>query len=125
MPQAIPIAALATLALTTADSTNQVQGTYDYVNAGTLNLYARGSDATVLATLMVAGSQILRNIRVPWFGTSGALDTSAHYVGGGGTLGGRVELSFRASAGTPTVDYLLTYSGIPFANVLSRLAGRR
>lgn len=125
MPQAIPIAAGATVALTTAESSNQVQGTYDYVNAGTLNLYARGTAATVLATLMVAGSQILRNVVVPWFGTTGSLDTSAHYVGGGATLGGRVELTFRATTGTPTVDYLLTYSGIPFANVISRLAGRR
>jgi len=120
-----PIAALATLALTTAESTNQVQGTYDYVDAGKMYLYARGTAATVLATLMVGGKQILRNIAVPFFGTTGALDTSAHYVGGGGTLGGRVELTFRATTGTPTVDYLLSYDAVPFAGAISRAFGRR
>jgi len=125
MPIGTPIAALATLALTTADSTNQVQGTYDYVDAGKMYLYARGSDATVLATLMVGGRQILRALRVPFFGTTGALDTSAHYVGGGGTLGGRVELTFRATTGTPTVDFLLSYDAVPFAGAISRAFGRR
>lgn len=125
MPQAIPIAALATLSLSTADSANQVQGTYDYVGAGIMSLYARGSDATVLTTLMVGGVQIIRNLRVPFFGTTGALSTSDHYVGGGSTLGGRVELTFRATTGTPTVDYQLNYAGIPFGNAISRILGRR
>lgn len=120
-----PLAALATLALTTADSANQVQNTYDYVNAGRMHLYARGSDATVLSNLFVNGTQIMRNLRVPFFGTTGALDTSAHYVGGGATGGGRVELTFRATTGTPTVDYLLSYEGIPFAAAISRVLGRR
>jgi len=117
--------ATGSLTTSTAESANQVQSTYDYVNAGRVHLYAKASALTVLASLFVAGQQIMRNMLVPFSGTAGTMDTSANYMGGGGTLGGRVELTFRATTATPTVDYLLTYEGIPFANVLSRLAGRR
>lgn len=124
MVMGTPIAT-GSLTTSTAESANQVQSTYDYVDAGTMHLYAKASALTVLASLFVGGKQILRNLLVPFSGTAGTLDTSANYMGGGGTLGGRVELTFRATAATPTVDFILTYQGIPLAGVLSRFAGRR
>jgi len=123
--QGIPIASGNTIALTTADSADQIQGTYQYVGAGKLNLYARGSVATVLANLFVNGTQVCRRLPVPFFGTTGGLDTSAHLVTSVNTVGGRVELNFAATTGTPTVDYLLTFEGLPLGNLISRIAGRR
>lgn len=123
--QGTPIGSVATLSLTTADSANQVDPTYDYVNAGVLHLYARGSVATVLVNLFVSGIQICRRLTVPFFGTTGALSTSDHLICSARTLGGRVIWNFAATTGTPTVDGLLTYEGMPFGGALSRLFGRR
>lgn len=113
------------LTTSTSDSANQVQALYDYVTAGKLYLYARGSAATVLANLFVGGQPICKNLPVVFFGTSGALDTSAHLVAAAGTLGGRVELTFRATAATPTVDYQLNFDGYPAGGLLSGILGRR
>lgn len=124
MAQGIPIASGATTALTTAESANQVDATYDYVGPGTLYLYARGSAATVLATLMVNGSQICRALPVAFFGTTGGLDTSAHLVAAGRTLGGRVILTFRATTATPTVDFQLNHDAILVGGALGRAVSR-
>lgn len=124
MPQGTPIASGNTVALSTADSANQVQNTYDYIGAGKLHLYARGSVATVLANLFINGTQVCRRLPVPFFGTTGGLDTSAHLVASVNTLGGRVELTFTATTGTPTVDYMLCFEGIPLGRGISRLLGR-
>lgn len=127
--QGTPIASGGTVALSTADSTNQIDPTYDYINAGTLHLYARGSvgapTTAVLANLFVSGIQICRRLPVPFFGTTGGLSTSDHLVCSARTLGGRVVLTFAAVSATPTVDFLLTFEGVPFGGALSRLFGRR
>lgn len=122
--QGIPIGVANTLNLTTADSANIIQPTYDYLSAGTVKLYARGSNAAVLVNLFVAGTQICNRLPVPFFGTTGALDTSAHLVTSAGTAGGRVICTFAATTGTPTVDALVTFEGMPLGNVISRLLGR-
>lgn len=125
MPQGTVIAAGATLALTTAETANLVQNTYDYIGAGQLKLYARGSLATVLCNLFINGVQILRRYPVVFFGTTGGLDTSAHLVTSVPTLGGRVELTFVATTGTPTIDYQLNFEGIPVVGrAISKLMGR-
>ena len=98
--------------------------TYDYIGPGVLKLYVLGSDATVRVNLFVNGVQILRNAQIGWFGTTGAMDTSANLVTAVSTLGGRIELTFVATAGTPTVDFLLTHDGVPFGKTISRFLGR-
>jgi len=113
------------LTLSTADSANQVQSLYDYVTAGKLYLYARGSANTCLANLFVGGQPICKNLPVVFFGTTGGLDTSAHLVAAAGTLGGRVELTFRATAATPTIDFQLNFDGYPAGGILSAILGRR
>jgi len=40
------------------------------------------------------------------------------------TIGGRVELTFVATTGTPTVDYVLTHEGVPLGRGIARLFGR-
>jgi hypothetical protein len=125
MPQGTVIAAGAATALSTTESANQVQNTYDYVGAGQVKLYARASAATVLCNLFINGVQILRRTPIMFTGTAGAMDTSAHLITSVPTAGGRVELTFVATTGTPTVDYLLTFEGIPIVGkAISRLLGR-
>lgn len=125
MPQGTVIASGAALATSTTVSANQVQNTYDYIGAGQLKLYARGSAQTVQANLFVSGIQILRNFTIPFSGTAGALDTSAHLCCSVPTLGGRVELTFVATTGTPTVDFILTYEGVPVVGrAISKIFGR-
>jgi len=127
--QGIPIASGGTIALATTDTANLVDPTYDYINAGILHLYARGSvgapTTAALANLFVSGIQICRRLPIPFFGTTGGLSTSDHLVCSARTLGGRVVLTFAAASATPTVDFLLTFEGMPFGGALSRLFGRR
>lgn len=125
MAQGIPIASGAAFALSTTESANQVQNTYDYIGAGKLNLYAKASAATVLCNLFIAGTQVCRRLPITFTGTAGTIDTSANLVTSVNTMGGRVELTFVATTATPTVDYLLTFEGFVGGNILSRFAGRR
>jgi len=122
--QGIPIAGKAAFATSTTESANQVQNTYDYIGVGKLMLYAKASAGTVLANLFINGTQIARRLPVMFSGTAGSMDTSANLITAVNTLGGRVELTFVATTGTPTVDFLLTYEGIPLGRGIARLLGR-
>ncbi len=113
------------LSLSTTETGNLVQNTYDYIGAGVLTLYAKASASTVKCNLFVAGSQILRGIKIPFTGTAGTLSTADNKVTAVKTLGGRVELTFVATTGTPTIDYQLVHEGIPMGSALSRFMGRR
>lgn len=118
------IIANGSLTTSTTESANQVKATYDYVGPGNLKLYAKASALTVNCNLFVNGTQILRNERVIFSGTAGTLDTSANLITSVNTMGGRVELTFTATAATPTVDFMLLHDGIPFGRTISRLLGR-
>lgn len=125
MPQGLPVASGTAVALSTTESANQVQATYDYVTPGRLRLYAKGSDATVRVNLFINGQQVCRRMQLSSSGTAGTLDTSANLIADINTMGGRVELTFVATTGTPTVDYLLTHEGIPLISPIMRaLRGR-
>jgi len=125
MAQGLILAAGAATALTTTETANQVQNTYDYIGVGKLKLYAKASAATVLCNLFVNGSQIIRRQLIPFTGTAGTIDTSANLLTDVNTMGGRVELTFVATAGTPTCDFLLTFEGVPLVGTaISRLMGR-
>lgn len=124
MGMGLVIASGATIATSTTESTNQVKATYDYIGPGSLKLFMLPSNAAVRVNLFVNGVQILRNEQVAFFGTTGGMDDSANLVTAVNTLGGRVELTFVATTGTPTVDFKLTHDGIPFGRTLSRLLGR-
>jgi len=125
MPQGTVIAAGAATALSTTETANLVQNTYDYIGAGQLKLYAKASAATVLANLFINGVQVLRRTPIMFTGTAGTIDTSANLITSVPTMGGRVELTFVATTATPTVDYLLTFEGVPVVGrALSKLFGR-
>jgi len=123
--QGTVIAGETALATSTTESANKVQAAYDYIGAGTLHLYAKSSAATVYVNLFVNGVQVCRKQAIPFTGTAGTLSTSDNLITSVGTLGGRVELTFVASTGTPTVDYLLTFVGAPMGGAIARLLGRR
>jgi len=123
--QGIPISTGAAVALSTAESADQIQATYQYISAGRLFLYAKASAATVLVNLFVNGTQVCRRLPVTFTGTAGTIDTSANLIAEVPTLGGRVELTFVATTGTPTIDFLLTFDGVPFGGAISRILGRR
>lgn len=125
MGQGLPIASGTAVALSTTETSNQVQATYDNIGAGKLRLFAKGSDSTVRVNFFVNGQQICRRMQLPTSGTAGTLDTSASLVADVPTIGGRIELSFVATTGTPTVDFLLTHEGVPLGNLIRNLAGRR
>lgn len=121
----IPIASKTAFALSTTESANQVQATYDYVGPGKLRLFAKGSDATPRVNLFINGQQVCRNMQLFSSGTAGTLDTSANLVAEIPTMGGRVELTFVATTGTPTVDFVLTHEGVPIlGNVMRAIRGR-
>lgn len=112
---------------TFTESSNQItNGTYDYIGAGVITLFARGSATGMQFSCFVNARLLARNQDVPFFGTSGALSTADHFVWSAGTLGGRVELYFfNNSAGTLTVDFIMLFDGAPFGELISRVAGRR
>lgn len=124
----IPIATTQALSVAAnATSANQVQNLYDYLfSSGTLNLFCKSSAVGMQVNLFVQGNTIAKSLAIPFTGTAGTIDTSANLVASGGTLGGRVELTFtNTTAGALTVDSLLTFRGIPIAGgILRRLAGR-
>lgn len=125
MPQGTIIAAGAATSLSTTETANLVQNTYDYIGAGQLKLYAKASAATVLCNLFINGAQICRRTPIMFTGTAGTIDTSANLITSVPTIGGRVELTFVATAATPTIDYLLTFEGVPVVSkAISRLFGR-
>jgi len=123
----IPISAGLVTTVANSTTANQVQNTYDYVGAGKLLLFAKSSATGVQANLFVAGNQIANRTLIPFTGTAGTLDTSANLVAAGNTFGGRVELTFtNTTAGTPTVDFLLMFQGIPIVGrALGRILGGR
>jgi len=126
MGMGLPLAQGTGVALSTTESANQVQSTYDYVNPGKIRLFAKGSDATVRVNFFINGQQVCRRMQLSSSGTAGTLSTSDNLIAEIPTMGGRVELTFVATTGTPTVDFLLTHEGVPLVgNILGRLMGRR
>jgi len=121
--QGTVIAAGAATALSTTETANLVNNTYDYIGVGEIKLYAKASTAAVLCNLFVNGVQVLRRTPIMFTGTAGTLDTSANLITQVKTLGGRCEFTLVATTGTPTCDFLLTFEGIPMGRVISRLLG--
>jgi len=124
MGQGLPIAFKQTYSLSTTETANLVDATYDYVGAGTLRVFAKGSDANVRLTVFINGQKVLVRSQI-FAGTAGTLSTSDNLVVDVPTLGGRVEITAVATTGTPTIDLFATFEGAPFGGAISKLFGRR
>ena len=91
-------------------SADQVDGQFQYINKGKIILAALSSATGLNVTLKVGGVTIVDDKPMPFFGTTGGMDRSAHTVVAQAVAGGRVELFFRnTTGGALTVDYALDY----------------
>lgn len=96
--------------LTGVKTSDQVSGTYQFIQKSKVTLAARGSATGLTVTLLVNGIAIVQDQPIAYFGTSGALSINDHIMASQAVNGGRVELYFRnPTAGTLTVDYLLVF----------------
>tara|TARA_Y100000310_G_C20644646_1_gene795871 strand:+ start:1584 stop:1922 length:339 start_codon:yes stop_codon:yes gene_type:complete len=101
----------------TADSTaantktaDKVSGQYQFVGKGKFTLIALGSATGMNVTCAVGGVNLVNDQAIPWTGTAGGLDASAHVICSQVLNGGRVELFLRnTTAGALTTDWILYF----------------
>jgi len=90
---------------------DQVTGQYQFVKPGTITLASKISAIGVNVTCRVGGLSLVDDQAIPYVGTAGTLSTVDNIIANQRMGGGRVELFFReTAAGTPTVEWILTYS---------------
>jgi len=91
-------------------SADQVSGQYQHVGRGKFTLIARGSATGMNIQMAVGGINLVNDQAIPYTGTAGALDATAHIMASQVLDGGRVELFLRnTSGGTLTTDFILYY----------------
>lgn len=117
------------LATSTTESADLVIPTYQYIGPGVIRVYGKSSAAAVLVNVFVNGVQILRRASCPFTGTAGTLSTADNLFSEVSTLGGRLECTVVATTGTPTMDLLITHSGVPLVggaigSILRGIRGR-
>ena len=100
-------------ALSTAANTKSadlVSGQYEFVGRGKFTLAALGSATGMNIELRIGGITIIGDQPIPWTGTAGGLDISAHVMASQVLEGGRVELFLRnTTAGALTTDLILLF----------------
>lgn len=100
----------ATSVAANAKSADQVSGQYQYVGRGKFTLVARSSATGMNTTCNVGGVALVDDKIIPYTGTAGAMDVTAHVVVSQIMPGGRCELYFRnTTGGALTVDYILYF----------------
>ena len=91
-------------------SADQVSGQYQHVNKGKVTLICFASATGLNVSCSVGGINLANDQAIPFTGTAGGIDTSAHVITSQVMSGGRVELFFRnTTAGAITVDYVLLF----------------
>lgn len=91
-------------------SADQVSGQYQYVGKGKFTLIALGSATGMNITCNVGGVSLVDDQPIPYTGTAGTIDASAHVITSQVMPGGRVELFLRNTTGGPlTTDYILYF----------------
>jgi len=91
-------------------SADQVSGQYQHVGRGKFTLIALGSVTGMNITCAVGGINLVNDSAVPYTGTAGTIDTTAHVMTSQVLNGGRVELFLRnTTTGAVTTDFILFY----------------
>jgi len=91
-------------------SSDQVSGQYQYVGRGKFTLIALGSATGMNISCNVGGVSLAEDKAIPYTGTAGTIDASAHVICSQVLQGGRVELFLRnTTGGALTTDYLLYF----------------
>lgn len=100
-------------ALSTAANTKSadlVSGQYEFVGKGKFTLAAICSAIGMNVELRIGGVTIVGDQAIPWTGTAGTLDLSAHVLASQVLNGGRVELFIRNTTGVAlTTDLILLF----------------
>lgn len=100
-------------ALSTAANTKSgdlVSGQYEFVGKGKFTLAALGSATGMNVELRIGGITVIGDQPIPWTGTAGGLDISAHVMASQTLNGGRVELFLRnTTSGALTTDLILLF----------------
>jgi len=100
-------------ALSTAANTKTadlVSGQYEFVGKGKFTLAVLGSATGMNVELRIGGITIIGDNAIPWTGTAGGLDLSAHVMASQALNGGRVELFLRnTTGGALTTDLVLMF----------------
>ena len=87
-----------------------VSGQYEFVGKGKFTLAALGSATGMNVELRIGGITVIGDQPIPWTGTAGGLDISAHVMASQVLNGGRVELFLRnTTGGTLTTDLILLF----------------
>lgn len=93
-----------------AKSADRVSGQYQHVGRGRFTLVALASATGMNVQCSVGGINLVNDEVIPFTGTAGTIDTSAHVVASQILNGGRVELFFRnTTVGAITTDHLLLF----------------
>ena len=91
-------------------SADQVTGQYQHVGRGKFTLIALGSATGMNLTCSVGGVNLVNDNAIPFTGTAGTIDASAHVMTSQVLNGGRVELFLRnTTGGALTTDFLLWF----------------
>lgn len=91
-------------------SADRVSGQYQHVGRGKFTLIALSSVTGMNVDCKVGGISLVSDEVIPYTGTAGTIDTSAHVVASQVLNGGRVELFFRnTTAGAITTDHILLF----------------
>jgi len=91
-------------------SADRVSGQYQHVGRGKFTLVSLGSATGMNTTCNVGGVSLVDDQVIPFTGTAGTIDTSAHIVASQTLNGGRVELFFRnTTGGSITTDHILLF----------------
>ena len=89
---------------------DRVSGQYENVGKGKVSLVALPSATGMNVTLSIGGVTIINDQPIPWFGTTGGMDLSAHVMASQLIAGGKIEMFFRnTTGGALTVDYQLMF----------------
>lgn len=91
-------------------SADLVAGQYQNVGKGKIILVVYPSAIGMQATLSVGGITIVNDMPIPWFGTTGSMDLSAHVLVSQMMQGGKIEFYLRnTTVGALTNDYQLMF----------------
>lgn len=91
-------------------SADRVSGQFQHVGRGKFTLVVLASATGMNAECRVGGTNLIADEVVPFTGTAGTIDTSAHIVASQVLVGGRVELFFRNTTGAAvTTDHILLF----------------
>lgn len=87
-----------------------VSGQYEFVGKGKFTIACLGSATGMNVELRIGGITVIGDQPIPWTGTAGGLDISAHVMASQTLNGGRVELFLRnTTGGALTTDLILLF----------------